>query len=74
VARLHDHRDLVLSTVPEVELDDLRFDGDCNEACLPEIAREIYKGVNHIEKVPSRVSCFSLNKTQSIPHMKSRVL
>jgi hypothetical protein len=46
--------------VPEVELDDLRFGGDCHESCLSEIAREIYNGVNHIEKVSSRVSCFGL--------------
>jgi hypothetical protein len=50
-----------LSTVPEIELNDLRFGGDCHESCLSEIAREIYKVVNHIEKVSSRVSCFSLS-------------
>jgi hypothetical protein len=60
MARLQDRRDLVLSTVPEVELDNLRFGGDCHESCLPEMAREIYKVVNHIEKVSSRVPCFSL--------------
>jgi hypothetical protein len=60
VAHLQYHRDLVLGTVPEVELDDLRFGGDCHESSLSDIAREIYKVVNHIEKVSSRVSCFSL--------------
>jgi hypothetical protein len=59
VARLQDHRDLVLSTLPEVELDNFRFGGDCHESCLSEIAREIYNVVNHREKVSSRLSCFS---------------
>jgi hypothetical protein len=60
VARLQYHRNFVLSTVPEVELDDLRFDGDHDESYLSDMTREIYKIVNHLEKVSSQVSCFSL--------------